>query len=884
MTAVRAKTDFPKAVLTALGIVVALTIFAIDIALPPTYIVADLYVVVVLASGLSRSLRAVIFTAIGTLALTWAGFFIQLSKTPPGELIEHLVERGLATLMIGLSVLVVALILVREARNAELNSALSGVRGEQAESDRMLAAASEIAPIGTWSIDLEDELLTLSEQAAAMYGAPVGARPARQEVLSRLEPADAKLLSDRVDDALARNIPFRIEVRMTPPGGTPRWIVAMGDGVRTEAGIPPRIRGTVQDITIWKQAELSANFESRRLTKITSALPIIVWTATPDGLIDFFNATMASFTGIPVDQLLADGWRAVVHPEDLGYATERWERSLDSGERYDVDFRVERADGRYLWHQISAYPELGEGGLIVGWLGSAVDIDAARTLKVRADELAAERETILESMNDGVYALDEDYCVVYMNASAEEILGLGRNGLVGRSIWDAFPDSGATPAADVIRGAMSKGIASRITYKSVILDKWLDLSVTRNSAGVTVFLRDITEVKSLGEKLSQSQRLESVGQLTGGIAHDFNNLLTVVLGGADALTDDESLSSDAQEMAEMIGVAATRGAELTHRLLAFARMQPLEPQSVDLAKRLRSLRPLLRRTLGEDVSMMVGPSTGSALAQVDPGQYDNAVLNLCINARDAMPHGGTLSIETVTTTIDETYVTEHAEVAPGSYAVTTVTDSGEGIPPEDLGRLFDPFFTTKETGKGSGLGLAMVWGFVKQSGGHITVYTESGIGTSFKMYLPSAQAAPEPDPPTSDQIPLQAVSGTILIAEDDDLVRRFAAERLRSRGYDVVEAASGPEAIEALRSLDHIDLLFTDVIMPGGMSGRDLAEAVEELRPGTPVLYASGYTENVILHNGKIDQGVKLLAKPYSARQLFNRVGELALFESEEQS
>jgi CheY-like chemotaxis protein len=209
--------------------------------------------------------------------------------------------------------------------------------------------------------------------------------------------------------------------------------------------------------------------------------------------------------------------------------------------------------------------------------------------------------------------------------------------------------------------------------------------------------------------------------------------------------------------------------------------------------------------------------------------------------------------------------------------VTTVTDSGEGIPKNDLGRLFDPFFTTKETGKGSGLGLAMVWGFVKQSGGNVTVYSEPGIGTSFRLYLPTANTRPAAGAPPSDQIRTPPVTGTILLAEDDDLVRRFATDRLRSRGYDVVEAGSGPEALTALEAMGDIDLLFTDVIMPGGMTGRDLADAVLALRPGTPVLYASGYTENVIIHNGRLDEGVNLLAKPYSARQLLHRVGELVM-------
>jgi PAS domain S-box-containing protein len=528
-----------------------------------------------------------------------------------------------------------------------------------------------------------------------------------------------------------------------------------------------------------------------------------------------------------------------------------------------------------MWHHLLAQPERNDEGSIIRWWGSSMNIDSTRRLRDEADKLAAERETILESTTDGVFALDQDWRVAYINGSARRILEIEHVELLGKVLWEVFPHLAGAELHEFLVETRTRGTPAQLTYRSTLADKWLELSATPSNPGITVFFRDVTEVRRLSEQLAQSQRLEAVGQLTGGIAHDFNNLLTVVLGGADALADDDSVSGEAREMAQMITAAAERGAELTHRLLAFARRQPLEPLSVDLAGRLRGLEPLLRRTIGEDISLSVEPADGPSLAEVDPGQYDNAVLNLVINARDAMPHGGSVMIEVETVTVDDSLVPAPTAVTPGTYVVTTVTDSGEGIPKNDLSRLFDPFFTTKETGKGSGLGLAMVWGFVKQSGGNVTVYSEPGIGTSFRLYLPTASVGAAPETLPSDQIRTSPVTGTILLAEDDALVRRFATDRLRSRGYDVVEAGSGPEALTALDAMGDIDLLFTDVIMPGGMTGRELADAVLALRPGTPVLYASGYTEDVILHNGRLDEGVKLLAKPYSARQLLHRVGEL---------
>ncbi len=880
----RTPIDLRGVVLTALGVFATLAVFAVDIVLPTSYNVVDLYVVAVLVSGLSRSVWTVVWTTLGTLALTWLGVVVRIANISPDDATEHLVERGVSTMVIGLSALVIALVVARQAQNSELARALRGAERDRAADKRMLAAASEITAIGTWSIDMGDDRMSLSDRAAELHGFASESHPLRSDVLSHMDPADAKMLREHVEAAWERGIPFREEVRINPPGGAPRWVVAMGEKVRLGEDSAPRVHGTVQDITTWKEAELSASALEHRFVQLTKSLPIIVWTANPQGHIDFTNEALGRYTGLKDEDLQGDLWISTVHPSDIDTVLERWGEAVVAAKDFEIEYRVRGADGIYRWHHVSAQPERNATGAIVRWWGSTVNVDAPRRLQEEADKLAAEREVILESTTDGVFALDPEWRVVYMNASARRILEIEHVELLGKVLWEVFPHLAGAEFHEFLKATRTRGIPAQLTYRSTLADKWLEMSATPSDTGITVFFRDVTEVRRLSEQLAQSQRLEAVGQLTGGIAHDFNNLLTVVLGGADALADDDSVSGAAKAMAEMITAAAERGAELTHRLLAFARKQPLEPQSVDLAEKLRRLEPLLRRTLGEDISVVVGPCDSHALALVDPGQYDNAVLNLAINARDAMPQGGSITFEVETITIDDSAATTATAVAPGTYVVTTVTDSGEGIPPEDLSRLFDPFFTTKETGKGSGLGLAMVWGFVKQSGGNITVYSEHDIGTSFKLYLPTAGALPEPEPSPSDQIRIQPVTGTILLAEDDDLVRRFATDRLRSRGYDVVEAGSGPEALEALGSMARLDLLFTDVIMPGGMTGRELADAVLALRPGTPVLYASGYTENVIIHNGRLDQGVQLLAKPYSARQLLNRVGELVMPTSPEVS
>nr|WP_255633212.1 PAS domain-containing sensor histidine kinase [Demequina sp. TTPB684] len=739
----------------------------------------------------------------------------------------------------------------------------------------MLAAASAVAAIGTWSVNRGDNSVVWSDTAAAMHGRPAGYQPTSQELFDYLSPEDAARFAEAIDAAWADGTPFREELLITLPDGVQRWIVAMGETLRGDDDAVRRVHGTVQDITPWKLAEIAASAQGHRFSQLTAKLPIIVWTADADGRIDYFNDALLEYTGASEEDLLADQWVSAVHPADLDDVAAQWSRAVATGDPYDVEFRVRGADGGYRWHHVAAQPEKDAAGRVVRWWGSSINVDATRQLRQHADELAAERKVILDSMTDGVCALDEDWRVRYVNRSAERILGRSYDELVGSLVWDVFPTSLEDPVHRAFTLAMEEGTAQQLSFHSSSLGKWLELSITRNTEGVTAFLRDITEVHQLGDRLAQAQRLEAVGQLTGGIAHDFNNLLTVVLGGADALTGDDLVTGEAREMAEMIAKAAERGAELTHRLLAFARRQPLEPRSVDLSQLIEALGPLLHRTLGEDISMEVLPSDDACFAEADPGQFESALLNLAINARDAMPRGGSLTIETDVVTLDEAYSTGHVEVDPGTYVVTTVTDSGTGIPPEHLDRLFEPFFTTKETGKGSGLGLAMVWGFVKQSNGHLTVYSEQGYGTSFKMYLPATDVLPDPAEDALRAPHTEAVSGVILIAEDDDLVRQFATDRLRARGYEVVEASSGPEALDRLHTMERLDLLFTDVIMPGGMTGRDLAEAVLAQRPGLPVLYASGYTENVIVHNGRLDRGVQLLAKPYSAHHLIGRVGEL---------
>jgi nitrogen-specific signal transduction histidine kinase/CheY-like chemotaxis protein len=381
------------------------------------------------------------------------------------------------------------------------------------------------------------------------------------------------------------------------------------------------------------------------------------------------------------------------------------------------------------------------------------------------------------------------------------------------------------------------------------------------------FIRDLTDKIAAEERIRQAEKMEAVGQLTGGIAHDFNNILTVITGTIEILADAVVKEPELAAIAKMIDEAASRGADLTQHLLAFARKQPLQPRETDLNTLIIETVKLLRPTLGEQIEIESVFEDEACLATVDANQLATALLNLAINARDAMPDGGKLTLETRSAVLDENYASVHSEVRPGRYALIAVSDTGTGIPAGILDKVFDPFFTSKAPGKGTGLGLSMVYGFVKQSAGHIKIYSEEGHGTTIKIYLPPGTGASlAPEAAATPAIPRG--HETILVVEDDKLVRDSVLTQLRSLGYVALEAANGAEALAVIGAGHPFDLLFTDVIMPGAMSGRQLANEVQRSKPGLKVLFTSGYTENAIIHHGRLDTGVLLLAKPYRKSDL----------------
>jgi PAS domain S-box-containing protein len=510
---------------------------------------------------------------------------------------------------------------------------------------------------------------------------------------------------------------------------------------------------------------------------------------------------------------------------------------------------------------------------------------------VKLEDTERRFELLVQGVTDyAIYMLDPVGRVINWNPGAERIKGYASGEVLGRhfsSFYTPEDQARETPKSALAtarrtgkyeaEGWRVRKDGSRF-WASVVINPLKD----GNGAlvGFAKITRDLTERRAADERARQAQKMEGIGQITGGVAHDFNNLLTIIIGNLETLQRNLNVSvidtGRLRRSAENAMRGARRAEALTQRLLAFSRQQPLDPKPIDIGRLVTGMSDLLRRTLGEQVTVETVLGGGVWRANADPNQLELAVLNLAVNARDAMPNGGKLTLETANVHLDEQYAASQAEVLPGQYVMLAVTDTGSGMSPDVIARAFDPFFTTKEVGHGTGLGLSQVYGFVKQSRGHVKIYSEIGEGTTIKLYLPRVHAASVTDEP---QIEAPVARGspheTILLVEDDEGVRNYSSETLRELGYHVLEAETGQAGLQLLDRHPAVRVLFTDIGLPGGMNGRQLADEARKRRPDLPVLFTTAYARNAIVHDGRLDPGVELITKPYTQAALAAKLRDI---------
>jgi two-component system, cell cycle sensor histidine kinase and response regulator CckA len=512
-----------------------------------------------------------------------------------------------------------------------------------------------------------------------------------------------------------------------------------------------------------------------------------------------------------------------------------------------------------------------------------------RGAKQDTDQLLRNSEqrfrALIEHSTDGIGLVSSDGTIRYTSPSTSRILGYADEELVGQRAFELIhPDDHASIQARLAEGLQQPGqsvIAEcRVRHKD---GAWGLIEIVANNLlaepsvrAIVLNYRDITERRQAAAQLLQAQKMEIVGRLAGGVAHDFNNLLTAISGYAELVLAEAPPDTVVRDDLKEILKAAGRAATLTRQLLAFARKQIIEPQVLNLNDMIGNIDNLLRRLIGEDIDLVTLPSPDLGQVRADPGQIEQVLVNLAVNARDAMPGGGKLTIETRNAVLDDDYAQQHLGVTPGAYVLVAITDTGVGMDSETQRRIFEPFFTTKEPGRGTGLGMATCYGIVEQHGGHVWVYSELHHGTTFKIYLPRVEAPAEVWPQRADASDLPHGTETVLLAEDDPAVHALVARVLRDQGYTVLEAADGAAAVQVAREQTGatIHLLLTDVVMPH-ISGKALAEQISNMYPGIKTLFISGYANDAIVHHGRLDPGVAFLNKPFSPSALARKVREV---------
>ncbi len=745
------------------------------------------------------------------------------------------------------------------------------------ESEANLNRAQAVAHIGSWYLDLSRNELTWSDENYRVFGIAPGTPLTYETFLAVVHPDDRATV-DQAWGAALRGSAYDIEHRIVV-GGNTRWVREKAELIRGLDGRALTGIGITHDITDRKRAEEAVrDSEARFRTFVDHAADAFFLMDAQANILDV-NRRACESLGYARGELIGKtplDFDAAVDKAALDGLLAR----LDAGEELAFDTRHRRKCGAEFPVEIRVRP-FREGGRRF-----AVALVRDITERRRADEALRESfglfNAVIEGTSDIVFVKDLRGRYLMINSAGARFLGQTVDEVIGKDDRALFAAETAERVMEADRQVLASASAQMFEFTATAAGQTRTIQSTKGPyrdahgrvIGLVGIARDVTEMRRLEEQFRQAQKMEAVGRLASGVAHDFNNLLCVINGYSEMVFGRLHPDDPNREFLAAIGKSGERAADLTRQLLAFSRKSVLQPQVVNLNVLLDDLLKLLKRLIGADVELALAPDAGLGLAMVDPGQFGQAVMNLAVNARDAMPGGGRLTIETCNAELDAAYAERHPEAKPGRYVRLAATDTGHGMDEATKARIFEPFFTTKGPGKGTGLGLAMVFGFAKQSGGHVEVDSEPGRGTTFRVYLPRADAVAPAAKSSPSAFKTLGGNETVLLAEDDEAVRRLALLVLRSCGYTVLDAGDGVEAIRAAQ--EHrgpIHLLLTDLVMPR-MSGRQLIDLLAKSRPGMRILLMSGYTDEAVPWREVPAAGVALLQKPFSTISLARKVRE----------
>lgn len=661
--------------------------------------------------------------------------------------------------------------------------------------------------------------------------------------------------------------------------GTSVWVESTSTVITDDEGQPVGMRGVTIDISERKRAAEALRQSEERYRDLVENAHDIIYSHDLEGNYTSVNRAGEQITGYTHAESMAMNMRDTVAPEYTGRIREMMRRKLEGDEATSYEMEILAKNGRRIAVEVNT-KLMYQDGVPVGVQGIARDITERKLAQAELNRLAA----AVKQTADSILITDPHGNIEYVNPAFERITGYSKEEVLGKN--PRILKSGRTDPAiyselweTISQGGVWAGQLLNRKKDGTLFNERATISAVFDDSGkIAHFLavkQDITHEIQLEEQLRQSQKMEAIGQLAGGVAHDFNNLLTAINGYSSLALQRIDENHPLRNYLEEIKKAGDRAANLTRQLLAFGRKQILQPSPINLNEVVNDMNKMLRRLIGEDITLIAKLDPLLKKIQADPGQIEQVLVNLVVNARDAMPQGGILTIETASVELDEEYVAKRLGTRPGNYVMLAVSDTGTGMDEQTKARIFDPFFTTKEKGKGTGLGLSTVYGIVKQSGGNIWVYSEPGRGTTFKVYLPQIEAVVTPAEKAKAEVPIPSGTETVLLVEDEDVVRGLARQILEQAGYKVIESSRGREAVRLYSESDRpIDLLLTDVVMPE-TSGKEVADQLTALNSKLKVLFMSGYTDEAIVHHGVLDSNIEFIQKPFTPAALARKVREV---------